>query len=114
MIRLPLALAAWNSALFEAVLKQELQQLDCRSLPLQQGLTQGNVALDDAVTAIILSISHDSSSIHVRAGLHYTGMIAGCACADDPTPESRTTEYCTVLIDIDRTSADTRIALEAQ
>jgi len=113
MIRMTRALAAWNSTTFEHVLKDELQQLDCSTLPLQQGLVHGSVALDDVIHPVILSVSHDADVLRIRAGLQYHGMIAGCSCADDPTPDSPTLEYCTVQIEIDRDSADTRITLLA-
>lgn len=114
MTRMTRTLAAWGSADFEAVLKQELQQLGCDTLPLQQGLTRGSVALDEGICPVILSIAQDTTCIRIRAGLQYSGMIAGCSCADDPTPDSPTVEYCTVLVEIDRDSADTRITLLEQ
>jgi hypothetical protein len=114
MTRLTRTLAAWGSTDFDAVLKQELQQLGCDELPLQQGLARGSIALEEAVCPVILSIAHDTGHLRIKAGLQYSGMIAGCSCADDPTPDSPTVEYCTVLVEIDRHSADTRITLLEQ
>ena len=111
MTRLTRTLAAWDSADFEAVLKQELQRLGCDALPLQQGLARGSIALEDGICPLIISVVHDAGFIRVKAGLQYSGMIAGCGCADDPTPDNPTIEYCTVLIEIDRDNADTRITL---
>ena len=42
MIELPKALHAWNTPEFNAVLKDEIEQLDGGLLPLQQGLSQGS------------------------------------------------------------------------
>ncbi|MEZ5541890.1 MAG: hypothetical protein R3F42_07590 [Pseudomonadota bacterium] len=51
--------------------------------------------------------------IHARAGLFYTGIIAGCSCADDPTPVEEQAEYCVVDITIDRLTGAATIRLAA-
>jgi hypothetical protein len=111
MFQLPKAMHAWNTPAFEAVLKDEIEQLNAELLPLQQGLTQGSYANDDNLGVIVISMSDDPDVIHVKAGLCYTGVLAGCSCADDPTPENETTEYCEVLFDIDKQTAATRVSL---
>lgn len=97
--------AAWNTPDYESVLKSEIEALSLDQLPLQQGLSHSNVALDDNIKAVILNVEHDEQVIHVKAGLFYEGIIAGCSCADDPTPVDRQPEYCEVMLDIDRASA---------
>jgi len=52
--------------------------------------------------------------IRVKAGIFYTGVIAGCSCADDPTPIDEQNEYCVVQFDIDRTTADATVTLLAE
>jgi len=47
----------------------------------------------------------------VKAGLLYAGIIAGCSCADDPTPIDEVTEYCVVRFDIDKATAETKVTL---
>ncbi|MGD2137897.1 MAG: hypothetical protein PVJ66_07010 [Gammaproteobacteria bacterium] len=111
MIQLTRALQAWNSTAFEAVLREEIQRLDATSLPLQQGLVQGSYAFDDNLGVSIISVSESAAFIHVTAGIHYRGIIAGCSCADDPTPVNETTEYCEIRLDIDRQTAGTTIRL---
>ena len=49
--------------------------------------------------------------IRVKAGIFYTGIIAGCSCADDPTPIDELNEYCVVQLDIDLATADTTVTL---
>jgi len=97
-----------------AVLKQELEQLGADQLPLQQGLSASSVALDDPVSVMITGVSEDRGFIHVRAGIFYSGIIAGCSCADDPTPVSENNEYCEVRLAIDKTTAETTISLLAE
>ena len=110
MIRLEHSLRAWETPEFETVLKQELaRQADM--LPLQQGLATGNYVADVPVTVIINSVSDAGQTIRVQAGIFYQGVIGGCSCADDPTPDSEINEYCEVRLDIDKASASARINL---
>ncbi len=114
MIRLTSALSAWGTADFEGVLKQELQQLGVDQLPLQQGLSASSVALDGTIDIMIKRVSDDAGAIRVKAGIFYTGVIAGCSCADDPTPVSENTEYCEVQVVIDKATAAASITLLAE
>jgi hypothetical protein len=113
MSRLSQSLNAWGTPEFVAVLKQELEQLGADRLPLQQGLSASSVALDDPISVMITGVAEDSGFIHVRAGIFYSGIIAGCSCADDPTPVSENNEYCEVRIDIDKATAEATISLLA-
>lgn len=104
MIHLEHALRAWETPEFESVLKRELaRQADM--LPLQQGLATGNYVADAQVTVIINSVSDAGQMIRVVAGIFYQGVIGGCSCTDDPTPDSEINEYCEVRLDIDKASA---------
>lgn len=111
MIRLPKSLQAWGHPGFDAVLKAEIEQLDARLLPLQQALTRSSHVTDRPFQAMIIGASEDAARIRVKAGMFYTGIIAGCSCADDPTPTDELNEYCTLQFDIDRTTADTTVTL---
>lgn len=111
MIRLNKALNAWGTPDFEDALKNEIAQMDASQLPLQQGLTSSSHALDDNIKAVIIAVSESANFIHAKAGIFYSGIIAGCNCADDPTPVEAQSEYCEVQLDIDKTTAETTIAL---
>ena len=111
MIRLTKTLNAWGSASFEAVLKAEIEQLDAGLLPLQQGLSSTSHVTDSPHQAIIMRVSDDEDFIRVKAGIFYSGIIAGCSCADDPTPVGEQTEYCEVLIEINRMTAEATVVL---
>ena len=60
---------------------------------------------------MLLSVSDDEGFIRVKAGIFYKGIIAGCSCADDPTPAGENNEYCEVQLDIDKTTANTTVEL---
>jgi hypothetical protein len=114
MIRLTQALEAWGTFDFENVLKREIENLDAGQLPLQQGLSTGSHALDNDLNAMIISVSEGTHCIHAKAGIFYTGIIAGCSCADDPTPVDEHSEYCEVQLDIDKITAETMVTLLAE
>ena len=111
MIRLRKSLDAWGTPAFEGVLRDEIARLGAGSLPLQQGLSAGSYASDENLRVMIIGVAEESDVIRVKAGLCYTGIIAGCSCADDPTPVDGHTEYCEVRIDIDKTTAEADISL---
>ena len=111
MIRLRKSVAAWGNPEFEDILKGELGELGVGQLPLQQGLSSGSHALDKPIEAMIISSTDDAGHIHVRAGIFYHGIIAGCSCADDPTPVDEHSEYCEVMLVIDRQTGETDISL---
>jgi hypothetical protein len=112
MPRLIRSIQAWGTPRFEAVLREEIAQLGAGVLPLQAGLTSGSIGLDDKVSAMILGVTEAPDAIRVRAGIFYTSILAGCACADDPTPENENAEYCQVELEIDRASGEARVRLE--
>ncbi len=105
------ALAAWHTPDFQAAMKTEIEHMDADLLPLQQGLSRSSHANPDSVCPVILAVSETSTHLRVKAGLFYTGIIAGCSCADDPTPIDTITEYCEVLFEIDRETAATTVTL---
>ena len=111
MIRLPRALEAWQTPGFQAALKSELEQLGCEHLPLQQGLATGSYALEDPVSVMIIDASEQAGAIRATAGIFYRSVIGGCSCADDPTPVDEQAEYCEVVVEIDKVTAEAKVTL---
>lgn len=114
MIRLTKTLNAWGSPEFSDVLKKEIEQMDAGQLPLQQGLTTGSHAIGDKLDVMIIGVSEDAGFIRVKAGIFYSGIIAGCSCADDPTPINEESEYCVVRLNINKLTAETTVVLLAE
>jgi hypothetical protein len=106
MLRLAASLAAWNSPSFAAVLKRELEQAGGAQLPLQRGLSATSVALDDAIEVMVLGVGETPARLEVRIGVFFAGIVAGCSCADDPTPVEPQNEYCELLLTIDKATAE--------
>lgn len=111
MPSLPASLAAWNTPDFADVFKNELGRVDGIQRFLQQGLRTSSYALADKLEISLLSASEFPDRIALKAGLFYTGVIAGCSCADDPTPVDEIAEYCEVLVEIDKATAEAGMTL---
>lgn len=106
MIHLPDSLHAWGTADFPAVLKRELAE-HADALPLQQALSGASAVADEPVTVVLLDAQADETSIHAKVGIFFAGILAGCSCADDPTPVEPQPEYCELVLEIDRVTAET-------
>jgi hypothetical protein len=111
MIRLSRSLAALGTPEFSDILKQEIERLDAGQLPLQQGLSSSSHVTDRPFQARIISTREGDGILRVKAGIFYTGIIAGCSCADDPTPIDELNEYCVLQLDIDMSTAETAVTL---
>ena len=111
MLCLPGALAAWNSSEFNDVLKREIEQQGAGRLPLQQGLSRSSHALDDSFSVMVIGAIDAPGCIRARVGIFYSGIVAGCNCADDPTPVEPQSEYCEVDLSIDKATAESSVTL---
>lgn len=111
MIKLINSVQAWGKPEFETVLKKELKQLDPDLLPLQQGMSQSSCATRGAIDVVVLNSTEDANSIRVKAGIFYSGVIAGSCCADDPTPVEEQTEYCEVQLALNKDTGETTVSL---
>lgn len=105
MIRLPESLRAWNTPAFAAVLKRELER-QAHELPLQRAVTATSIALDGAVSVMVIGAADEGAAIRARVGVFFSGIVAGCSCADDPTPVEPQNEYCELSLLIDKATGD--------
>lgn len=83
-------------------------------LPLQQGLSNSSAVADGPITVVVKEVVGLEGFIRARLGLLYQGVIGGCSCTDDPTPDNVINEYCEVRLDIDRATAEARVSLIAE
>ena len=113
MLQLTRARDAWGTPEFPTILKHEIETLEPTLLPLQQGLSTTSYVTGARHTALIMSSTGSADMIRVRAGIFYSGVVAGCNCADDPSPVEEQHEYCEILIEINRRTAETVITLQA-
>jgi len=109
MIKLIKSLQAWDLPDFKETVKAEIEGLHGDLLPLQQGLRQSSYAITNHFSATILAVNEDQGYLHIKAGIFYSGVIAGCNCNDDPSPVNQQNEYCEVMLDICKSTAQTSV-----
>lgn len=109
-MRLPASARAWGMPDFPATLKGELAE-HTDELPLQQALTGTSAVANEAITVVLLDARADEAQIHAKVGIFFGGILAGCSCADDPTPVESQTEHCELHIEINRVTAETLLRL---
>ncbi len=110
-MKLTTALQSNNGPDFKNALKNEIQNIDSTLLPLQQGLSLSSYVGTSAFSAVILNVKEESNFIQVKAGIFYTGIIAGCSCSDDPSPTDEQNEYCELQFSINKDTAETEVRL---
>ena len=47
----------------------------------------------------------------IKLGVFYKGIVTGCSCADDPTPNNESNEYCVVQLLLDKEDASVDIQI---
>ena len=94
-------LAAWSGPQREAVLKQELEELDSGLLPLREAMARGNQVAVEPVRVLVLATGEGEDCFQARLGLLFASLIGGCQCADDPSPLEALPEYAELEIRID-------------
>lgn len=112
MLHLPRALAAWNTPAFDETLEREVEAA-AADLPLQQCLTASSYALDEGCSVMVIGATEEAGAIRARVGVFFRGIIAGCSCADDPTPVEAQQEYCEVQVVIDKATAQASVTVPA-
>lgn len=107
---LPKTLAAWQKDDFKQIAKAEIERLDGKLLPLQAGLSHSTYALTDKFSAIVYA-PKSADTDFFRASISYSGIIAGCSCANDPTPVDEITEFIELKVLINKETAEAEFKL---
>lgn len=110
-LQLPNVAQAIGTSAFDDVLKTAIEQLPRDALPLQQGLSTTSYVVDKKISAMILTVVDDERAIRAEVGIFYAGIVAGCSCADDPTPINEENEYCELQLTIDKITGATSVTL---
>jgi len=111
MFNLKELLLEWGKKSFDDSFKLTVQKLTVKELPLQKGLTQSSIAIDDNLNVVVLDKNLENGFVKVKAGIFFSGVIAGCNCSDDPSPVDLQNEYCEVLFSIDDQTGNTKVDL---
>lgn len=96
---------------FQEVIIREIEQLDQELLPLQEGLALGSHVTDDPLKAMMINCDEEQGCIKVKVGVFYSSIIAGCSCADDPTPIDTNQEYCVLEFEINKETGEANVTL---
>ena len=111
MIKLPQTLKSWQTPDFENTLKNEIKEIDAQLLPLQQGLSLTSYVSNSPISVVFLNATETANIIRAKTGIFYAGINAGSCCADDPTPVCEQTEYCEMVFDINKISAEATVSI---
>lgn len=79
MTKLPKALHAWNTDMFDLSLRDELQELSTGTLPLVQATTQGGHIDDRHMTIIFLHATDVGVAIQATPGIFFTEIVVSSA-----------------------------------
>ena len=109
MIRLTQTIDLFGTPDFKRIVKKDIQNIDPTLLPLQQGLSLSSYVGPSAFSAIILKVTEEANTVRIKAGIFYTGIIAGCSCSDAPSPTDEQTEYCELQFNINKKTAVTTV-----
>ena len=111
MIVFPRSVLGKNTADNKAAFKQLIESCAAHDLPLQQGLALSSAVADKPFEAMIINHREQQGFIYLKVGIFYTGIIAGCSCADDPSPQDEQVEHCVLQFAIDQQSGNARVSL---
>jgi len=116
MINLKSVVAAVDTRAAADILKRELEKLDGLTLPLQQGLSRSSFTDGSDFGVTVLGLHREQHTLRARIGIFYKGIVAGCNCADDPTPVAEIDEYCEVelLINSEDGNASARLLSDCE
>lgn len=113
-ILFPATRAAWGRDAFENTLKQELSEQLAKhkdDLPLHAAMCHGSSVTDERIGIRLLNYQHLDDQIQAKVGVFFSSLIAGCSCADDPTPAQPLPEYAEMHVHIDLQTGEARITL---
>ncbi|MEO5344077.1 MAG: hypothetical protein H7842_12210 [Gammaproteobacteria bacterium SHHR-1] len=113
-MKLPNTLAALEHPDLPRILQAELQsaahQPPLQDL-LQAALRHGSQALDESLQVLLQGLTLEPERAELRLNLLFQGVIAGCNCADDPSPQQATTaEQCPLRLRIDRRTGQAQLS----
>lgn len=84
IIDFTVALNSWGTDLFSSTLIKEIMSLKTGVLPLQQGLSQGDMASEQPTKVTLISSDETETEVIAKLAVFFTEIISGCSCGDDP------------------------------
>lgn len=96
-------LNSWGESTFNTQLIGEIMALPENALPLQQALSQGDIASERPDKITVMSSEATTTKIIIKLGVFFTEIISGCSCGDDP---GSLNGYCEMRLTIERQSGN--------
>ncbi|MEO1767358.1 hypothetical protein [Thiobacter aerophilum] len=110
-LKLPLSARAWGREDFLTVLQRELEALPPEALPLNEGLSGTSHLAPEPHQVRVIRVEGTDNVVRARVGVFYAGILAGCSCADDPTPVEPQPEYCELDLLLELASGHAQLTL---
>ncbi len=110
-VLLPNTLLAINLPHFKTTFVKELSTVNKNLLPLQRALSHSSYLSNEPFQVIYMSHQLTADELLIKTTIFFTGIIAGCSCTDDPTPQDTQTEACELLVIVNRDTAQTTFTL---
>jgi len=92
-------LNSWDSEFFSKNLINEIMALKTGVLPLQHGLTQGDMAAEQPSKISLLKRHETENEYIVKLAVYFTEIISGCSCGDEPATLNG---YCEMLLTMNK------------
>jgi hypothetical protein len=96
---------------FNAAFKVAIKSLSLEQLQLQQAVKNGSIALEEGITVMIISQQQNEDLLEIKIGIFFRSIIAGCNCADDPSPVETLEEYAEAWFSISKKDGSFSISL---
>ncbi len=98
-----LTLKSWGTDSFSTELLNDIMLLKTGVMPLQQCLTQGDMASEHPTNVSLLSCHDSEENIVAKLAVFFTEIISGCSCGDDP---GIINGYCEMQLTINKQSGE--------
>ena len=96
-------LTSWGTDSFVTELIGHIMALPANTLPLQKGLSQGDMASEYPEKISLINSNETTAQIILKLGVFFTEIISGCSCGDDPATING---YCEMQLMIDKLSGN--------
>jgi len=94
-------LNSWGKDLFSSELVSYIMKLPKNSLPLQKGISQGDVASEQPDKVALLACDEKEAEFVIKLAVFFTEIVSGCSCGDEP---ESLTGYCEMQLTINKQS----------
>ena len=96
-------LDAWEDPAFGDILRRDVAACQARLRHIAERASASGCLATEDLAITLLGRVWNPDGIHIRIGVFFRTVLAGCSCGDEPSMENG---YCEVRITIDGTTAE--------